>query len=229
MEIEIWKDIEGFEGLYQISNLGKVRNSDRDLRLNTSKDGYKLTYLYTNKVKLTRTVHRLVAKAFIPNLKNKPCVNHINGIKTDNRIENLEWVTYSENTLHSFRTGLQEIKYGSKHHSTKIPESEYLEIFKLNNEGKSSIQISKLYSVSKFTIQRILNNRRRGSKGLSDNLIYIKRNAKQKTITEDIIKAVKIDLENGLTYKDIAKKHKMSTSSISWIKNGKGQFSNLNT
>ena len=111
---EIWKDIKGFEGKYQISNLGRVKSLQRNgrperiLRLNLIK-GYAYTTLSNgsrgNKKKLK--VHRLVAEAFIPNPHNKSEVNHIDGDKRNCKVENLEWVTHQENCKHAYETGLR--------------------------------------------------------------------------------------------------------------------------
>lgn len=115
---EIWKDIIGYEGLYQISNLSSVRSINRvvvghnkkkynklgrTISFHINKFGYVQYNLYKNKNRRHEFAHRLVAIHFIKNPKNKPCVNHKNGIKADNRLENLEWTTYSENNLHSYR------------------------------------------------------------------------------------------------------------------------------
>lgn len=100
-----WKKIKGFEN-YEISNEGEVRNIESRLVLKPIDNGrgYLRVGLYTNKKQTYKSIHRLVAESFIPNPENKPEVNHINEIKTDNRIENLEWMTSKENDSYGTRT-----------------------------------------------------------------------------------------------------------------------------
>lgn len=117
---EIWKDVKGYEGLYRVSNLGKVKSmakiigrryvGERLLKQRISTQGYKMVSFCKNYKIFNASVHRLVAEAFIPNPLNKPFINHKNGIKTDNRIENLEWCTQSENVLHGYKIGLNDPK-----------------------------------------------------------------------------------------------------------------------
>lgn len=97
--MEKWKDIEEFNGKYQVSNLGNVRRvSDGFVyKLQLCKNGYNYVNFSENNKTIARKVSRLVALAFIPNQLNKPCVDHINTIRTDDRVENLRWVTMSEN------------------------------------------------------------------------------------------------------------------------------------
>lgn len=98
---EIWKDCKGYEGKYQISNLGRIWSVKRQQYMKPQKDtcGYLRIQLYTKNGKLrTEKVHRLVALAFIDNPDGKPEVNHINHVRDDNRVENLEWVTHKENS-----------------------------------------------------------------------------------------------------------------------------------
>lgn len=116
--MEIWKDITGYEGYFQVSNLGNFRSLDRRIKYKnsgtrlypgkpllkeTTLDGYQRIVLMKEAIKKRFMCHRIVAQEFIPNPENKPFINHINGNKSDNRVENLEWCTQSENELHSFR------------------------------------------------------------------------------------------------------------------------------
>ena len=101
------KIIKGFEG-YSIDENGNIytNKTNRNLKQSINKSGYNVVGLYKNKTNKTVYVHRIVAENYLPNPENKPQVNHINGIKTDNRLQNLEWATCSENTKHSFKIGL---------------------------------------------------------------------------------------------------------------------------
>lgn len=110
---EIWKDIQGYEGLYQISNYGRVKSLfykqqkiEQIMRYTDNGYGYSRVMLSKNGKTKVFYVHRLVAEAFVPNTENKSQVNHKNGIKTDNRWFMLEWTTPKENTNHARRIGL---------------------------------------------------------------------------------------------------------------------------
>ena len=118
---EIWKDIEGYEGLYQISNIGQIKalekprispsggvgiRPEKILKTWDNQRGYLQIVIRKNNIPKGHKIHRLVAEHFIPNPNKYPQVNHKNGIKTDNRVENLEWCTAQENIRHSWKNGL---------------------------------------------------------------------------------------------------------------------------
>ena len=112
---EIWKDIPGYEKLYQVSNLGNIRslhwNHSNTIRLLTpfENKGYLRIGFRQNHILKNYLVHVLVAKAFIPNPLNKPCVNHIDGNKKNNCVSNLEWVTHKENIQYAIKHNLRPV------------------------------------------------------------------------------------------------------------------------
>lgn len=103
---ELWKDIKEYEGIYQVSNLGRIKRVETDRILKGMKDtiGYLRVDLYKNHTASKKLIHRLVAQAFIPNPENKLQVNHIDEDKTNNMVSNLEWMTAKENSNYGTRT-----------------------------------------------------------------------------------------------------------------------------
>ena len=103
---EIWKDIEGYEGLYQVSNMGRVRSLRRNiiLKIKIGSNGYERVVLSVNNIPKGYSIHRLVANTFIPNPDNYPIVNHKDENKTNNRVDNLEWCTQKYNV--NYGTGI---------------------------------------------------------------------------------------------------------------------------
>lgn len=159
---EIWKPIAGVSG-YEVSTHGRVRSLDRFVKtpkdkgtvfkhgkiISTypDKDGYRMVILRVNGQKLRKKVHRLVAENFITNDENKPTVNHKDGKKENNSVENLEWATCAENSLHAKR--VLGVQVGEKHHSAKLSLSQVKEIFCLLEDGKlTQREIASMYGVT---------------------------------------------------------------------------------
>lgn len=166
---EIWKDIPGYEGRYEVSSLGRVRslrqaNSHgggtkirnipllRKIQVNTS--GYLDLALQKNKKQYTVSIHRLIAMAFIPNPQRLPEVNHIDGNKFNNSIENLEWVSSRNNQLHAYRTGLKRKLKHEQNPKAILNREQVLEIF---NSALTQRQLSEKYSVSMACINNVKN------------------------------------------------------------------------
>lgn len=164
--VEEWRDIKDYEGLYQISSLGRVKSlqryvyhetqnhkalrRERILKTRLGERGYFYMSLCKNAKIKTFKVHRLVAFAFHDNPENKPTVNHKNGIKTDNRAINLEWATYSENQIHAFKTGLQKQKAALSREQALEVQSKFIPY------KHTRIKLALEYNVSLSTIKSVL-------------------------------------------------------------------------
>ncbi len=190
MNNEIWKQIECSEGIYEVSSLGNIRSIQRNLIRSNGRNhfvksknlrpaidgcGYNRVAMSINGKLVTKKVHRLVAEAFIPNHDNLPQVNHINGIKTDNRIENLEWVTNDQNIAHAIRTGLIKMEYsdeekkrsinkiikkGSLNGFSKLSENQVIEIRKKYLPGVYTREmLATEFNVKKATIKDVVNRK----------------------------------------------------------------------
>lgn len=173
---EIWKsiDIEWLYGSYEISNFGRVRIFGKSYKAGKNTwhtqetyikkqiigtYGYPQIIVRFNNKQMTKKVHRLVAAAFIHNPKNYPQINHINCIKTDNMVENLEWCNNSINQLHSYKFGNKIPQIGDTNGNSKLKNQQVIEIL---NSTLPSKELSVKYNVSKTHINRI----KKGNSGL---------------------------------------------------------------
>lgn len=156
---EIWKPVVGFENRYQVSNIGRVKGLHRGkeiiLKNQLHKTGYITLSFWVNGRPKVVKVHRLVANAHLPNPNQLPVINHINCIKTDNRVENLEWCTKERNTQLAHKTGLIKGCKGSTNGNSRLCEKDVAEIKYLLNEFVPGKQIAKLFGISKFAVYAI--------------------------------------------------------------------------
>lgn len=165
--MEKWKKISGYK-YYLISNLGRVKSINdkgnwgdgRILKTIVRKSGYCVVNLWSysgsDKKMKQHKVHKLVANAFIPNTKNKPIINHIDGDKENNKAANLEWCTHSENMVHSYKNGLHKVDKGNK--TTKLNKKQVKEIRqRYKEENISQADLSKDYPVCEGQIRKIIN------------------------------------------------------------------------
>lgn len=172
--MELWMPVFGLEHSHQVSSLGNLRTIARDVvyfntrlgrevtrtlvqkpvKTRLDSDGYVIANLSTEKAKtLTVKVHRLVAQAFIDNPEDKPHVNHSNGIKTDNRVENLEWVTNYENRIHALNNGLHATGERSPHAKLSNATVEYVK--RRLTEGDRNVDIANDLGISHKLVSSI--------------------------------------------------------------------------
>lgn len=163
---EVWMPIVGYEDLYHVSSIGNVKalcveklrgrfkhkQPEKILRLKKHRDSYLIATLSKNNIPKMFQVHRLVGIAFITNPENKPFINHKNGVKWDNRAENLEWCTGFENMIHGVKTGLIPPTKGEINGMSKLKEKDVKTIFL---SKKSALELSKQYKVSSAHIYLI--------------------------------------------------------------------------
>jgi hypothetical protein len=150
--MEVWKNI--FND-YAISNIGNLKSlkygKEKLLKLQKDEKGYLKANLLINGKAVRCRIHRLVAMAFIPNTENKEQVNHINGVKDDNRVENLEWATNLENIRHAYKNNLID-RSGVKNSHAKLSESQVIEI---RNSQLSYSELATQYNVNRPCIYKI--------------------------------------------------------------------------
>jgi hypothetical protein len=165
---EEWRNIPDFDG-YQASSLGKIRGIDRlkqgrsglrltrgqEMKQMLNKKGYPEVRLRKNGTH-TRLVHKLVSSAFL--VKSEGCtqINHINGIKTDNSVINLEWVTQSENQKHAYKLGLQPSRAGESNNRATITDKDVTKLKLLYNSGKTTKEVSELLGVNLSIVRQII-------------------------------------------------------------------------
>lgn len=154
---EIWKDIAEYEGLYQASNLGRIcslprngtqTNKIRNLQLGIDGYGYLSLGLSKNNIIKTRKAHRLVAQTFIPNPNNFEIVNHIDGDKLNNHVENLEWCDRSRNAIHGWRN------------KKKLSKEQVIEMKTMYDNGVSQPKIAKKFGISQSYTSLIVNDKK---------------------------------------------------------------------
>ena len=165
--IEVWSYIVGFWGFYEISTFGRVRRlqkrngfgplqNPRAVKPSTRHDGYQIVALYMPRALKQHScyVHRLVAEAFIERVNERYQVNHIDGNKSNNHVENLEWCTAKQNQQHASKTGLMNPPKGERSATAKLTEPQAKHI-KYGYEGLTHNDIAALYGVSRQCVQLI--------------------------------------------------------------------------
>jgi len=185
---EIWKDVKDYEGLYKVSNLGRIKRLDgyivvndqyhkriykkqiKEKIISQSKDNsgyYLVTLIDTRKANKNKNfkrerVHVIVAKSFLNKEKYHQCVNHKDGDKANNKVENLEWCTCQQNVQHSFKLGLSIVPKGEKNHCAKLTQKDvdYIRTnYKFRDKNFGTVALSKKFKVCPSTISLIIKNK----------------------------------------------------------------------
>ena len=160
-----YKDIQGYRGRYRIYEDGRIWSAwgKKFKKRRISKDGYVVTVLWNKRAKSVKckwfSIHRLLYLYFIGKIPKGKQINHKNGIKTDNRLENLEIVTPLENTRHAWRIGLSKRLHGEETSLAKLNDSNIRQIRALKNTGKTQKEIAKVFDVDQTNIHYILSGK----------------------------------------------------------------------
>lgn len=162
---EEWRNVPEYEGLYQVSNQGRVRrvagspkcHTTRYLRPVIRKDGYLVVALSKNGRPVSHTVHSIVLAAFDGPRGDGKWINHRNGRKNDNRLSNLEYCTPGENTQHAYDTGLQPDRHGEGNGQSKLTDDQVITIRRLATLGVPRRRLREMFSVSQTTITEVVN------------------------------------------------------------------------
>ncbi len=165
--MEIWKDISGYEGIYKISNKGNIKSlsrfhvpKDRILTGFKSNNGYVCIELSKEGFSSRFYVHRIMAIAFLPNPYNKPNINHKDGVRNNNNLDNIEWCTQKENIQHAHRTGLARVGIGEKQAHSKLKTNNINKIRSMYRTGAYTMkEIGDIYKVSYQSISDVVNFR----------------------------------------------------------------------
>jgi len=170
--IEKWRDIKGYENYYQVSNIGNVRSLDRTVphpvmgfkkgkpcKQHPNHNGYMRVGLHKLGNREQEFVHKLVGQAFVSNPNSKPQINHIDGDKLNNNVENIEWCTNKENCIHASNLGLRNPVRGIEHHNAKMNPEKVKDLRKKRDEGWSYKQLCDLFGITKGVVGQIYHKR----------------------------------------------------------------------
>lgn len=160
-DAEIWKPFPGYEGYYEVSSTGRVRRCSLLKPLRSTWGYLTVSPTAPDRGQVRVCIHRMVLEAFVgPAPTPQHVVNHINGNKHDNRVENLEWVTQSENISHAYRTGLKKRYYGMANKSRKLTDEKVSQILQMVANRVEQEEICATFGVSQSTVSAIVNGRR---------------------------------------------------------------------